>query len=602
MSASALIFERTGRDEVVRPLAPMLAAMGHRGPDGRNVRDWPHLALGHLHFWTTPEEVGERQPLVGPGGQAIAFDGRLDNREEIWRSLPRSPGALQSMSDAALALAAYQARGDAAFARFLGPFALVLVAPTIREVVLVRDVLGGRTLSYSLDRDRLVVASEAHAVVGHPRVPHQLDSGRVATYFSAGELHDAATFFTGVQELPAGHLLRITPKSQAQRRFDALTAPVDEQGLDGWTARFSEVFDASVSCRLRAIQSPGVMLSGGLDSAPIAASAALALSGQRLPTFSWVFDHHPASDERSFLKDLEHRYNLDATHIPCDDAGPFGALDAWPTHPATPEQNPYRRFHQRVYRAARDSGASVVLSGMCGDQLYAGTEHWLSDLAANGGWRALGTELWRLARGGELVRRTTLRGLVPARWAAWRRRGLVPPWLTARAANLLPRAGEVPPPGWVQRPRQYELLAGGMNGHGFGVEAFHAHGCGVEVRHPLRDRRLIQLMLGIPTSALVAGGVQRPVVRQAFRDRLPASIIERRDKATFEPILRAALFGGQEAWIRELLEAPDAHWHRYVRRDWLRPHALNVESDGTRLLVLWMCLGFELWRTRCRPT
>ena len=47
-------------------LEAVLEGLGGSGPDGREVRWSTTAALGHLHFWTMPEEVGEQQPLTDP--------------------------------------------------------------------------------------------------------------------------------------------------------------------------------------------------------------------------------------------------------------------------------------------------------------------------------------------------------------------------------------------------------------------------------------------------------------------------------------------------------------------------------------------------------
>ncbi len=58
--------------------------LNHRGPDGSDVFLAGHVAMGHWHFWTTPEEVGERQPLELAGLPfKIVLDGRLDNRADL---------------------------------------------------------------------------------------------------------------------------------------------------------------------------------------------------------------------------------------------------------------------------------------------------------------------------------------------------------------------------------------------------------------------------------------------------------------------------------------------------------------------------------------
>ena len=68
-------------------LAPVLAELERRGPDG--TRDWRdgQVALGHTSLATTPEALVEMLPLNdGDSGCTITADARLDNREEDRKS------------------------------------------------------------------------------------------------------------------------------------------------------------------------------------------------------------------------------------------------------------------------------------------------------------------------------------------------------------------------------------------------------------------------------------------------------------------------------------------------------------------------------------
>ena len=71
MSAFAVIFNRDRAPADQSLVSRMLDRMEHRGPDGRHVVGLGEVAMGHLHFWTTPEEVGEVQPISAAGGSIL---------------------------------------------------------------------------------------------------------------------------------------------------------------------------------------------------------------------------------------------------------------------------------------------------------------------------------------------------------------------------------------------------------------------------------------------------------------------------------------------------------------------------------------------------
>ena len=85
-------------------LSPLFEASAEPPGDGDSIHTWGWAALGCRAFWSTPEETGERQPLLDPTGRwALLFDGRLDNREELARALGLGNEEGARTSDAAMA-------------------------------------------------------------------------------------------------------------------------------------------------------------------------------------------------------------------------------------------------------------------------------------------------------------------------------------------------------------------------------------------------------------------------------------------------------------------------------------------------------------------
>jgi asparagine synthase (glutamine-hydrolysing) len=582
----------------------MLAAMAHRGPDGAAARTLGWAVIGHLHFWTTPEEEGERQPLPLPsGGGLLAFDGRLDNREELWRALPDPRGPLARLSDGALAALAYDAWGSASFGRFLGPFALALLDHRSRRVILARDPLGDRCLSYSLSPHRLVAASEDAAVLAVPGVDGDLDPGRLAAYFALTPLPGGWTFHRGVRQVEPGCFLEVTARGTRQVRYYqppelpevAAASPEDN------AHRFREAFEAAVRCRMRSRRRPAVLLSGGLDSAPVAALAARELpAGEPLTTVSWVFDRYPRADERRYLDALTEALGLRSRRFAGDDLGPLGELDRWPTHPSSPEQNAYRRLHERAYRMVRQEGTNVLLTGMLGDHLYTGEETWLADALQRGRLlQAAGDLAWHLGRREPL--RPVLRSLLPEpaqRALGSLRRRRPRRWLTDHAHRLLATAPEAVPGAYRERrPRQHLRLLGAGNGNGLLIETYYAGRHGLELRYPLRDRRLVELALALPTAELYHRGVHRPVLRRALAGVLPQAILARRDKADCSELFAQGLYRDNRATVRGLLDRPGARWKEFTDRLFIED-ALNKMSVSTGGLLVWLAVSLELWLSR----
>lgn len=536
------------------------------------------------------ETGGERVPLRDGGW--LAFDGRLDDRETLLPLLPERPPA--GSPDAVLAARAWETWNTGAFGRLFGSFAIVLWDAARATAVLARDPLGARTLFYTRNGRGLTAAREMSA-------PDRLDDRWLAAYFAVAEPEPGTTPFAGIRELPPGHWLRVDASGSELRSF--WNPPLPGTGaLDSrdWSAAIREAFQAAVSCRLRDLdenEPVAILLSGGLDSVPVAAAARRALPARRILAVSWTFERHPAADERREIAAAVQAFGLEPVAVPCDDALPLGDLATWPVHPGTPEQNPYRRFHERAYRAAAAHGARVVLSGMCGDQLWSGGETWLADLIRHRRFAAAAGEVaWHLRQ--RLPLRPALRS-----WLG--RNGSRDPqqlwlWLTPDALALAPQpSGQYAD---YPRPRQAELLLGSANGHGFAVERYFARRAGIEVRYPLRDRRLIELALALPAREIYHRGVQRAGLRRAFAGELPEAIRTRRGKATFSSLFAAGVYGAAGADVEALLASRNATWRQFVRADWIE-RALHSRDLGRGGLLLWLAISLELWlRHRCHSS
>ena len=604
MSGFVCVFLRNRSSIKPAIVQRMLSRLNHRGPDGADLRFFPSGAVGHQHFWTTPEEVDERQPLSDTAGRyVVVFDGRLDNRAELLSAL-----ACQNVniSDSTLILLAYTQWGEACFARMLGPLAIVLVDTVQRRVVCMRDALGDRTLFYYVNSRILLVASEEQALLAHPLLSLRLNESRLAAFFALDVPGDGSTFFADVSELLPAHVMVVDENTVQIRRYwePEPRAAIRYRSDADYGEHFHALLMQSVTCRLRGPSPPVMMMSGGLDSTSVAALAAQRLSKgnahNALRAFSYVFDELPSCDERPFIAMMYAQHAIDGIHIPGDDAWPLREVTTWPNNPNTPDNNPYRWLKERVYVAAQRSGSRVVLTGIFGDELYSGSEYWLRDLFREARFaQAWQESLWHIhAYGLWNGLRTPMVHCLPGiqrfhRLLRMRHRS----WLTSYARSRM-RIDEE----WslrvyaASRPSQFDTLLGPYSATDATGEIFHASRCGVELRHPYRDRRLIEFMLAIPASQLYRKGSYKHILRTAMRNILPQQIYSRQQPTSLTPLYRRGLVEKEHAVVKELLYGTDRLWPRYVRADWLTQAKPGQHRTEAEELVLWLCVSCELWR------
>lgn len=578
----------------------MLEAQAPLGSDAVETRVEGAVGIGHRALWTTPEETDTSQPLCLPGLPfLLAWTGRIDNRRELLRHLGAHGQEAQAWSDAELFLRLYSREQHRALGYLVGAFALALYDRTSRTMLLARDPIGHRDLNFHLDDRTLIAATAESGVLAHPAVDKRLDPSHLAMFMGYTGMGHGETFFQGVRKLLPGHYMVVGHKRAESFRYwlPDTSKRIHYRDPREYAERYRELLEEAVSCRMRSNQPVGVMASGGLDSGPIAAMAALQSSGKPVYSLSWVFQRYPQCDERKYLRPLWDRYDLAPVEINCDDAEPFHDLEHWPVHPDTPDQDPYRRFLDNTYTAARENGVRVVLNGGGGDNLYLGGDRWFWELLRAGDLRrAWSGGSWYAARSGywKFARNILLRSTVPYRVIKTIRPNHMPEWLTEYAVGLIKDRSRWPPEHVAaRRPAQcLETLSLRISDF-MNAENYWSNQHGVEVRYPLRDRRVIEYMLQVPDHQLQFKDTTRSILRAAVADLLPDAQLNRNDKASFAPLFQHGA-RTQAPLITRYLENPANLWSHFLRREWVTGSRAPTQNIADALK--WTAVSVELWR------
>lgn len=556
-----------------------------------------------------------------PSGVDLLFSGRLDNRSELVGALGKPVATAES--DGRLALAAYRAWGTDAFPRLVGPFALVLFDPREQRMLAVRDALGDRSLYWFRDSRRVIVASELPLVLRHPAVPREVDDTALAHFFAVQAPPPGVTFFSSVREVPPGHLARVAPDVEAVERYwpphsiERIRYPRDADYVE----HFRDLLGQAVRCRLPGPDGkPGldgaqgegvaVLMSGGLDSTSVAATAAMERANvprlDSVHSISWVFDELPGADERRFIDPVVEHHGLRGHQVVGDDEWPLRDTSTWPVRAEAPWQGPYCRLQNAAYRVARENGARVLLTGEFGDHLFADSGFWLRDLLTDRGVAAAWQALWAEvdSRGpASIVRSGPARSAV-SRALGWRGRPLAPPaWLTPEAGSLVAESAEtwrrtpfpVPP---RDRALPYPRILDPLCALASSLEHPMANRAGIDLRRPYRDRRLIEFLLAIPAHLLQRPGATKWILRQAMRGVLPEPVRERRWVSSLLPLSARGLVEHEAEEVDRILRRPDAVWRRFVDADWLTesfPRRLRLGLDGIESVVAWQCICSQVW-------
>jgi asparagine synthase (glutamine-hydrolysing) len=617
-----------------RPVDPalvrrMIDAARERGPDADGLWLDGHVGFGHVMLHTTPESLQEKQPLTDEAGQlALTLDGRIDNRDEVVPALVARGARFRTDTDAELVLRAYEHWGEECPPRLLGDFAFALWDARRRQLFCARDAIGIRPFHYLASAGAFVFASEVRQILVHPLATSEPNEGMVAEFLADQITSRQDTLYRDVTRLPGAHALVLRDgRVRTWRYWDVDPERRIRYRTDAeYAEHFRAVFTEAVRCRLRSHRPVGAELSGGLDSSSIVGMAQHLYRAGRatdhgFETFSWVYPGKP-HDESRYIDDVVGLWgvrNYRAENFlpaPRSFAANARRFQDFPHTPGGPSDDDALRLR------ARDRGLRSLLTGIGGDECVGGRLQHYADMLRGFKVGALLRQV-RVGRGSaytfppQPLLRLGVWPLLPSgvRHAVKRvlgRSGRAgPPWLPAdfvRRTNLLERVrrdgGRGPFPTFEQKVIHDYLNSGDLarcvESDDRCTAAF-----GLELRHPLLDRRLVELALALPGDQRWRGTHTKFVLRQAMHGVLPESVRGRTTKAEFIPFFLEVFstLGGARMFDRLGIEGCGWIDGAQVRAMYPRMETLRARGDlGYPGLVwaLWMVYGTDLWFTSRR--
>lgn len=347
-------------DAVVR----MNEAQRHRGPDDQGVVDLGQVVLGNTRLAIIDTSAVGHQPMHDPEtGNWITYNGETYNFRELRDQIG---GEWMSNTDTEVVLRGYGKWGVDIFRKLRGMFALALWDDQKRQLLLARDPLGIKPLYYCSTKDQFVFASELRALLASGSVPRRIDPAGVDSYLANGSVAAPLTIVEGVKQLLPGHYLQVSANDRRDVEF-ALPEREDVAGdRKDAVARLRAELEKSVRLHLVSDVPLGVFLSGGMDSSAL---VALMSRYQTPQTFSVVFDE-PAFSEAPFSRAVAERFQTDHREIRLTEDHLIEMLPEAIAAIDQPTMDGINTFV--VSKAVKNAGITVALSGLGGDELFAG--------------------------------------------------------------------------------------------------------------------------------------------------------------------------------------------------------------------------------------
>jgi asparagine synthase (glutamine-hydrolysing) len=477
--------------------------------------------------------------------------------------------------------------GSAAQARLHGAYVAVVLDRARRKVLVWRDHLGARTLSFvGRGADTFFAEHVVDLLALLPATPAP-DRLAVVQWINSRSVLRGRSLFEGVLHLPSGHSLEISDSGFAVRPFwqPIYREPVRMSRSDSAAA----IREAAFAAVLRAVddlQRPAVKLSGGLDSACVAAGLARADRGRQALAFSCTFPGYPEVDEASLVAQTAETTGLELVSRPYADTPIFPPVLAYIRHWALPPGSPNIAIWQPLMADVRARGVDGLLDGEGGDEQFGLPPYLIADCLRRGhllrAWRLAG-QLPGLGRSPAVrLRLAQLRvygisGVVPRGTQDLRRR------LRDPREGIDPLVADVDVPGLIATDEQWDWKTIGdgplwwrdkvdsaVNGHerldASGEMARHALDAGVDQRHPfIHDARLVEAVLAVSPEEQFDAIRDRAVLRDGLVGVIPEAVRTRYAKSYFNEVATSPLAGAEGAALLDQVESPKALVREYVR-------------------------------------
>jgi asparagine synthase (glutamine-hydrolysing) len=355
-------------------------SLAHRGPDDSGtivVRDVENeIGLGNRRLAILDLSPLGHQPMQDlETGNWIVYNGEIYNFRQVRSELEKSGIHFRTQCDTEVLLKAYTQWGERCLSRFRGMFAFAVWDSVRHFLFVARDPMGIKPLYYAQTGKYFVFASEVRSLLGTGLVARRLDPAGLTNYLTFGSAYDPLTVVEGVQSLPAGHCLHW--KEGTIRRacyWDLLdsassngSAVMSGKNATNAAAQLRPLLEESVRMQLVSDVPVGVFLSGGVDSSALV--SIISAEGVTPSTFSIVFRESEFS-EAQHSRAIAHEFHTDHHEIEVSQSDvlrtipdALGAMDL----PTIDGINTYF-----VSSEARKAGVKVALSGLGGDEVFAG--------------------------------------------------------------------------------------------------------------------------------------------------------------------------------------------------------------------------------------
>jgi asparagine synthase (glutamine-hydrolysing) len=593
----------------------MNTLQAHRGPDGEGLWMHAHTMAGFAHRRLSIIDLQTgAQPIGTESGNWIVYNGELYNYIELREEI--GANHFRTASDTEVVLRAYEKWGEDALPRLRGMFAFAIWDERQGKLFCARDRFGIKPFYYAVVNEIFYFSSEIKALI--PFLPSvETNSEGLKDYLTFQYCLHGKTMFRGVEELQPAHQITVKNGGVYTSRYWQVYYDIDYSHTELYfQERLRETVMDSIRCHVRSDVPIGGYVSGGIDSSVVASLAADVCEGA-YQGFTGKFTEGEGYDESEYARALAKYKGFELLELDMGVRDFIENIEKIMYHMDQPAAGPGILPQYMVARLAAKH-RKVVLGGQGGDEIFGGYARYLVayfeqcvraaiDGTADNGYivvtyqsiipnlvtlreyKPMLQEFWREGlfddadkRYFRLVNRAPLLGDE----VKWKALGKYSPYEAFREIYL---SDNIRSESYFDRMTHFDFKASLPALLQVEDRVCMAHG--LESRVPLLDSRVVEMAATMPANVKFKNGTLKNGFKDAFADKLPDEIINRKSKMGFPVPFSDWVQNGAREFVTDIFSTRQARGRQYIDNSKVL-EKLGRETKFGRNIWGYLCLEF----------
>lgn len=362
-------------------------AMDHlkrRGPDAKGIWSNETVFLGSRRLAIFDLNERSNQPMRSICSRYfLVFNGSIYNYKELRNYLIERGVKLKTLSDSEVILELFALEGSEMLKKLRGMFAFVIWDNEKKEAFAARDPYGIKPLYIGLNSEGLILASQVKTLISTRKFKTDKDMFSEFSFENFGYVIEPRTWFQNIKSLKAGHYIVVRDNKiiNDQKWFETekIWISADKSNLKLSTTdilnTIKHALTETVKKHLVSDVPIGIFLSGGIDSSLLAALISQNTK-KNIKTITVLFEDYEntENDETYIAKKVSEKFGFSHYVYKVSKEDFYKDLPEILQSMDQPSVDGINTWY--ASKAAASLNLKVVFSGLGGDELFFGYDHY----------------------------------------------------------------------------------------------------------------------------------------------------------------------------------------------------------------------------------